>query len=134
MSMNENYELLIPTDDGYKDVKKISIDGVNVWKRAIPNTKSGTVPLSIAPTRVKPLLEWSITGNTVQASGTYTSDTKSVTVIGIESDTNYAYFNLADFPNANVGDTITMAISGSNYNLAVKKIDSNYVYIENKVV
>jgi hypothetical protein len=41
---------------------------------------------------------------------------------------------LADFPDVAVNDKITVNVGCTNYSLAVKKIDSSYVYVENKEV
>jgi hypothetical protein len=67
-------------------------------------------------------------------TGTTSYPSKSVTVQSLESGTNYAKFNLADFPDVAVNDKITVNVGGTNYSLAVKKIDSSYVYVENKEV
>lgn len=78
---------------------------------------------------------YSIKGNTVQSgTGTTNYSSKSVAVQSLESGTNYAKFNLADFPDVAVNDKVTINVSGTNYSLTVKKIDSSYVYIENKEV
>lgn len=78
---------------------------------------------------------YTIKGNTVQdGTGTTSYPSKSVTVQSLESGTNYAKFNLADFPDVAVNDKVTINVSGTNYSLTVKKIDSTYVYIENKEV
>lgn len=73
-------------------------------------------------------------GNTSQASGTTTVPSKSVTVSSLESGTNYALFPKADFPNAVVGDTINIVVGGTSYSQKVMKIDTSYVYIENRTV
>ena len=73
-------------------------------------------------------------GNTSQQSGTTTVPSKSVTVSSLESGTNYALFPKADFPNAVVGDTINIVVSGTSYSQRVMKIDTSYVYIENRTV
>lgn len=73
-------------------------------------------------------------GNTSQQSGTTTVSSKSVTVSSLESGTNYALFPKADFPNAVVGDTINIVVSGTSYAQKVMKIDASYVYIENRTV
>ena len=73
-------------------------------------------------------------GNTSQQSGTTTVPSKSVTVSSLESGTNYALFPKADFPNAVVGDTINIVASGTSYSQRVMKIDTSYVYIENRTV
>ena len=96
-------------------------------------TITGTPPLSFRA-KGTALTAYSITGNMVQASGTTNVPASNVTVVGIESGTNYAEFALSDFPNAAVGDTITISVGGTNYSQKVKKIDSNYVYIENRTV
>lgn len=80
------------------------------------------------------LTDYSISGNMSQASGTTTVPSKSVTVSSLESDTNYALFSKSDFPNAVVGDTINIVVSGTSYSQKVMKIDTSYVYIENRTV
>lgn len=73
-------------------------------------------------------------GNASQQSGTTTVPSKSVTVSSLESGTNYALFPKADFPDAVVGDTINIVVSGISYSQKVMKIDASYVYIENRTV
>ena len=97
------------------------------------STVSGTSPLSFKGGGTA-LTDYSIVGNLSQASGTTNVPSKSVTVAGIESGTDYAEFALEDFPGAAVGDTITVNVSGTNYSLKVKKVDSTYVYVENRTV
>lgn len=81
------------------------------------------------------ITSYTISGNTVQnGTGTTSYPSKSVTVQSLENGTNYAKFNLADFPDVAVNDKVTINVSGTNYSLTVKKIDSTYVYIENKEV
>lgn len=93
----------------------------------------GTLPATLRT--VEGYLEsYKIYGNTVQDSGTTTYPIISVTVQALESGTNYAMFNLADFPDVVVGDKITVNVGGTNYTLAVKKVDSTYVYVENREV
>ena len=96
-------------------------------------TLSGVPPISFK-SNGKPLTAWSIAGNMAQDSGTTNVPSASVTVVGVESGTDYAYFALSDFPGASVGDTITVNVSGTNYSQKVMKIDSSYVYIENRTV
>lgn len=97
------------------------------------NTLTGVSSISFRGYGV-PLKSIKIVGNTQQSSGTTNVPAKSVTVAGIESGTDYAEFSLADFPGAAVGDTITVNVSGTNYSLKVKKVDSTYVYVENRTV
>lgn len=97
------------------------------------STITGTPPISFKSDG-KPLSAWSIAGNMVQDSVTTNVPAASVTVVGVESGTDYAYFALSDFPSAAVGDTITINVSGTNYSQKVMKIDSSYVYIENRTV
>ncbi len=74
-------------------------------------------------------------GNTVQSgTGTTTIPSKSVVVQSLETGTNYAKFNIVDFPDIAVGDKVTINVGGTNYSLAVKKVDSSYAYIENREV
>ena len=74
-------------------------------------------------------------GNTVQnGAGTTTIPSKSVVVQSLETGTNYAKFNIVDFPDIAVGDKVTINVGGTNYSLAVKKVDSSYAYIENREV
>ena len=96
-------------------------------------TITGVPPISFRSDGTE-LTSWSISGNMTQESGTTNVPSASVTVVGVESETNYAEFALSDFPNASVGDTITINVGGTNYSQKVKKIDSNYVYIENRTV
>ena len=94
---------------------------------------SGIPPLSFTA-KGNPLTAWSITGNTVQNSGTYNISSKSVTVVGIENETNNAKFNISDFPSIAVGDKVTFVVNSQSYSLSVIKVDSNYVYIQNQEV
>lgn len=81
------------------------------------------------------ITSYTISGNTMQSgTGTTSYPSKSVTVQSLESGTNYAKFNLADFPDVAVNDKVTINVGGTNYSLAVKKIDSSYVYVENREV
>ena len=81
------------------------------------------------------LSAWEIDGNMNQSgTGTTTVSSKNVTVSSLESGTNYAMFAKSDFPDVAVGDTISIVVSGTTYSQKVKKIDSNYVYIENREV
>ena len=74
-------------------------------------------------------------GNMEQSgTGTTTISSKSVVVQSLETGTNYAKFNIADFPNIAVGDKVTINVGGTNYSLTVKKVDSSYAYIENREV
>lgn len=100
--------------------------------KGIPYT--GTLPATLTGTKAGCLHKYKIYGNTEQASGTTTYPVVSVTVQALESGTNYAMFNLADFPDVVVGDKITINVGGTNYTLAVKKVDSTYVYVENREV
>ena len=75
-----------------------------------------------------------IVGNETQESGTTTVPSATVSVVGIESGTDYAEFNVSDFPGAVEGDTISVIVDGTTYSLKVKKVDSSYVYLENRVV
>jgi len=94
---------------------------------------TGIPPLSFTADGT-PLLDFLISGNMVQQSGTTTVPSKSVSVSSLESGTNYALFPKADFPNAVVGDTINIVVSGTSYSQKVMKIDASYVYIENRTV
>ena len=81
------------------------------------------------------ITSYTIKGNTVQdGTGTTSYPSKSVTVQSLESGTNYAKFNLADFPDVAVGDSISIVVNSTTYSQKVKKIDANYVYIENREV
>lgn len=100
--------------------------------KGIPYT--GTLPAVLTGTKAGYLHRYKIYGNTEQASGTTIYPAISVTVQALESGTNYAMFNLADFPDVVVGDKITVNVGGTNYTLAVKKVDSTYVYVENREV
>lgn len=100
--------------------------------RGVPYT--GTLPAVLAGTKAGYLHRYKIYGNIEQTSETTTYPTISVTVQALESGTNYAMFNLADFPDVVVGDKITVNVGGTNYTLAVKKVDSTYVYVENREV
>jgi hypothetical protein len=77
---------------------------------------------------------WEIDGNSQQDSGTTTVPQESVTVASIESGTNYAMFLKSDFPDIAVGDKVNIVVSGTTHSLGVKKIDAQYVCIENEVV
>lgn len=108
-------------------------DGDIVFEKGFTRETSGTVPLTINGIG-KGLKSWSITGNTVQNSGTYNISSKSVTVVGIENETNNAKFNISDFPSIAVGDKVTFVVNSQSYSLSVIKVDSNYVYIQNQEV
>lgn len=76
-----------------------------------------------------------VKGQTVQnGAGTTTIPSESVVVQSLETGTNYAKFNIADFPNIAVDDKVTINVDGTNYSLTVKKVDSSYAYIENREV
>lgn len=101
----------------------------------IYNTSTDTIttlPAVIHPTGTTVTV--GLKGNMEQQSGTTTVPSKSVTVSNLESGTNYALFPKADFPNAVVGDTINIVVSGTSYSQKVMKIDTSYVYIENRTV
>lgn len=100
--------------------------------KGIPYT--GTLPAVLTGTKAGYLHKYKIYGDTEQVSETTTYPAISVTVQALESRTNYAMFNLADFPDVVVGDKITVNVGGTNYTLAVKKVDSTYVYVENQEV
>ena len=70
-------------------------------------TYTGTLPATLTGTKAGYLHRYKIYGNTEQDSGTTTYPIMSVTVQALESGTNYAMFNLADFPDVVVGDKIT---------------------------
>lgn len=91
-----------------------------------------TLPVVLYPTGTTATV--GLKGNMSQQSGTTTVPSKSVTVSSLESGTNYALFPKADFPNAVVGDTINIVVSGTSYSQKVMKIDASYVYIENRTV
>lgn len=96
-------------------------------------TDTLTLPAVIYPNDTS--ITVGIKGQSSQSgTGTTSYPSKSVTVQSLESGTNYAKFNLADFPDVAVNDKITVNVGGTNYSLAVKKIDSSYVYVENKEV
>jgi hypothetical protein len=94
---------------------------------------TGIPPLSIRSNGTM-LLDYLISGNMSQSSGTTTVPSKNVTVSSLESGTNYALFSKADFPNAVVGDTINIVVGGTSYSQKVMKIGTSYVYIENRTV
>lgn len=110
-----------------------------IWGRGLQGGRytvieyTGALPITINANG-EPLIDYRIYGNTEQTSGTTTYPIVSVTVQALESGTNYAMFNLADFPNVVAGDKITVNVGGTNYTLAVKKVDSTYVYVENREV
>ena len=119
-SETDTFDLELAYLEGHDDVYPIT-------------TITGTSPLSFKSLGGD-LSAWSIAGNMIQESGTTNVPAASVTVVGVESGTDYAYFALSDFPSAAVGDTITINVSGTNYSQKVMKIDSSYVYIENRTV
>lgn len=83
----------------------------------------------------QPISSYTIKGNMTQSgTGTTTVPSKNVTVSNLESGTNYAMFSKTDFPDVAVGDTISIVVGGTTYSQKVKKIDTNYVYIENREV
>jgi hypothetical protein len=94
-------------------------------------TATGTLPFKgySLPLKVKSLL-----GNAVQNGGTTTVPQKSVTVAGIESGTDYAMFLKSDFPDVALGDEVNIIVGGTTHSLAVKKLDVQYVYVENEAV
>lgn len=100
----------------------------------IHNTSTDTIttPAVLYPTDTTATV--GLKGQASQQSGTTTVSSKSVTVSSLESGTNYALFPKADFPNAVVGDTINIVVSGTSYAQKVMKIDASYVYIENRTV
>lgn len=101
----------------------------------IHNTSTDTIttlPAVLYPTGTTATV--GLKGQASQQSGTTTVSSKSVTVSSLESGTNYALFPKADFPNAVVGDTINIVVSGTSYAQKVMKIDASYVYIENRTV
>lgn len=63
-----------------------------------------------------------------------TKSENEVTIIGVQSTTNYAYFNRRIMPDVKVGDSIVVYINNNNYKLKAMQIDDDYIYIENKVV
>lgn len=74
-------------------------------------------------------------GNMEQSgTGTTTVPSKNVTVSNLESGTDYAMFSKTDFPDVAVGDSISIVVNSTTYSQKVKKIDANYVYIENREV
>ena len=95
------------------------------------STTTGTLSFKgySIPVKVKSLL-----GNGQQTSGTTNVPAASATVVGVEPSTDYAIFSSADFPGVAVGDKVNIVSSGSTHSLAVKKIDAQYVYVENEVV
>lgn len=135
-------------EHGEANIDKIMHNGECVFNQGFDSEASGTDSVTLNGTIGKDLMDWSITGNTVQ-DGTPSPDNivsvlgvgdkteasrTSVRVIGVESGTNYAYFNIADIPTAKVNDIIGIVVNNTTYDLMVKKITSNYVYVENKVV
>lgn len=102
-----------------------------LWGRA--DTFTGTNSIS-ARCYGLPVKSWEIDGNSQQDSGTTTVPQESVTVASIESGTNYAMFLKSDFPDVALGDKVNIIVSGTTHSLIVKKIDAQYVYIENEVV
>lgn len=74
------------------------------------------------------LIDYKIYGNSFQSSF---STSITANVVGIQADTNYAYFNKADIPNVYVGMSVSFIINSTTYNLKVMDIDDTYVYIEN---
>ena len=121
-------DFLMGVEHDITDVYFGELQVFTVWAET-----EGTLPLTINANG-EPLIDWKIYGNTVQVSGTTTYPVISVTVQALESGTNYAMFNLADFPDVVAGDKITVNVGGTNYTLAVKKVDSTYVYVENREV
>lgn len=76
-----------------------------------------------------------LVGNMSQTgTGTASYPSKSVTVQSLESGTDYAMFSKTDFPDVAVGDSISIVVNSTTYSQKVKKIDANYVYIENREV
>lgn len=118
-----NFKRYIEASDTWVDSHYImgtSTDTITTLPAVIyPNAATATVGLK---------------GQTSQQSGTTTVPSKSVTVSSLESGTDYALFPKADFPNAVVGDTINIVVSGTSYSQKVMKIDASYVYIENRTV
>jgi hypothetical protein len=103
-----------------------------IWGREDElQTATGTLPFKGygLPLKVKSLL-----GNAVQNGGTTTVPQKSVTVAGIESGTDYAMFLKSDFPDVALGDEVNIIVGGTTHSLAVKKLDVQYVYVENEAV
>jgi hypothetical protein len=97
------------------------------------NTKSGT-PTITFNSKLNGISNCSIYGNGQQDSGMTTAQQKSVTIINTESGTNYAMFLKSDFPDIALDDKVNIIVMGTTYSLTVKKIDTQYVYIENEVV
>lgn len=135
-------------EHGEANIDKIMHNGECVFTQGFDRESSGTDNVVCEGTIGKDVLDWSIVGNTYQASvpspsspvsvlgvGDKTEVSRtSVRVIGVESGTNYAYFNIADIPTAKVNDIIGIVVNNITYDLMVKKITSNYIYVENKVV
>lgn len=121
-------------EHGEANIDKILHNGNCVFIQGFNRDASGTDSVVLDGTIGADLVDWSITGDTVQNSGTYNSGSKSVTVRGVEATTNYAYFNIADFDTIAIGDSVSFVVGGTTYSLKVMKIDSNYVYVENKEV
>lgn len=131
------YEILKASKTGIAPDMWTALAGMN-WGGADSGHEvkelTGIPPLSFRADGT-PLLDYLISGNTVQTgTGTTSYPSKSVTIQSLESGTNYAKFNLADFPDVAVNDKVTINVGGTNYSLAVKKIDSSYVYVENREV
>lgn len=74
------------------------------------------------------LIDWKLYGNSAQQAF---STSVTAEVVGVQTDTNYAYFNKTDIPNAYVGMSVSFVVNSTTYNLKVMDIDDNYVYIEN---
>lgn len=122
------------TQGNYQNIDHIyDSEGNIVFQQGYLNEYQGADNFSI-PAIGKPLIDYTIYGNMVEQSGTTTVSSKNVTVSSLESDTNYALFSKSDFPNAVVGDTINIVVSGTSYSQKVMKIDASYVYIENRTV
>lgn len=112
----------------YQNIDKIYDNQGNiVFQQGYLNEYVGADDFSI-PAIGKPLLDYTIYGNTVQ-DGKF-----SATVVGVDSINNQAYFYIWDFPKINVGDTIVVTKNNHLYPLMVQKIDETYVYLENQEV
>lgn len=91
-------------------------------------------PITINDNTDSAVPEWSMSGNGQQTAGTTNVPAASATVVSVESGTDYAMFLKTDFPGVAVGDKVNIVAGGSTHSLAVKKIDAQYVYVENAAV
>lgn len=135
-------------DGSYKDIEcQYDNKGNLIFEKGFTRSKEGVLPLVINGIG-KPLKDYTIEGNILQAT-TPTADNPqevkgcgnkiefnrtNITIIGVESSTNYAYFDISAMPNAKVNDVVNILVANTEYQLRVKKISGSYIYVENKVV